>query len=224
MRVSLSKVLSTALVGSSMVAISISSAAAQDTGGLDVITVTAQKRVENQQEVPISVSTVDGENFAAFQSGGDDILSIAARVPGVYAESSNGRLAPRFYIRGLGNVDFDLAASQPVSIIIDDVVQENVLLKSNPIYDMEQVEVLRGPQGTLFGRNTPAGIIKFASKRPTQEFTGDGRISYGSHTHHPCRRRRRRRTGKRQDRRPSFRALPPAGRLCGQCTGRHVRR
>ena len=155
--------------------------AAAQSAGLDEIIVTAQKRAENIQEVPISVDTIDGDQFQALQLGGEDILAIAARVPGVYAESSNGRLAPRFYIRGLGNVDFDLAASQPVSIIVDDVVQENVLLKSNPIFDSEQVEVLRGPQGTLFGRNTPAGIIKFDSRRPTQEFSANGKISYGSH-------------------------------------------
>jgi len=154
-------------------------ALAQD-ATLDEIIVTAQKREQNLQDVPISVATLDGEQFEAIQLGGEDILAIAARVPGVYAESSNGRLAPRFYIRGLGNVDFDLAASQPVSIIIDDVVQENVLLKSSPIFDLEQVEVLRGPQGTLFGRNTPAGIIKFASRKPTQEFSANGTVSYGT--------------------------------------------
>jgi outer membrane receptor protein involved in Fe transport len=147
---------------------------------LDEVITTAQKRTENVQNVPISVDTLDGDDFAALQIGGEDILALAARIPGVYAESSNGRLAPRFYIRGLGNVDFDLAASQPVSIIIDDVVQENVLLKSSPIFDSERVEVLRGPQGTLFGRNTPAGIIKFDSRRPTQEVTGNAKFSYGS--------------------------------------------
>jgi iron complex outermembrane receptor protein len=104
---------------------------------------------------------------------------LAARVPSLYAESSNGRLAPRFYIRGLGNSDFDLAASQPVSIIVDEVVLENVILKSFPMFDLERVEVLRGPQGTLFGRNTPAGIVKFDTRKPTQEFSGDAALSYG---------------------------------------------
>jgi iron complex outermembrane receptor protein len=104
---------------------------------------------------------------------------LAARVPSLYVESSNGRLAPRFYIRGLGNSDFDLAASQPVSVIVDEVVLENVILKSFPMFDMEHVEVLRGPQGTLFGRNTPAGIVKFDTRKPTQEFTGDATLSYG---------------------------------------------
>src|SRR6185503_17287498 len=71
------------------------------------------------------------------------------------------------------------AASQPVSVIVDEVVLENVILKSFPIFDMEHVEVLRGPQGTLFGRNTPAGIVKFDTRKPTQEFTGDASLSYG---------------------------------------------
>ncbi len=141
----------------------------EDSGTLQKITVTAQKREQSAQEVPISVSTLLGEEFDAIFSAGDDVLSLANRVPGLYAESSNGRVAPRFYLRGLGNSDFDIAASQPVSIIMDDVVLENVALKSFPLFDLEGVEVIRGPQGTLFGRNTTAGIIKFTSRKPTQD-------------------------------------------------------
>ncbi|MEM1104048.1 MAG: Plug domain-containing protein, partial [Pseudomonadota bacterium] len=125
---------------------------------IDEVIVTAQKREENLQEVPISISTLSGETLQQFQAGGEDIRALSARIPGLNAESSNGRVAPRFYIRGFGNTDFDLAASQPVSVIMDDIVMENVVLKSFPLFDMEQVEVLRGPQGTLFGRNTTAGI------------------------------------------------------------------
>ncbi len=154
-------------------------ALAQD-AGLDTIIVTTQKREENQQEIPISVETLSAERFANIQAAGDDILALAARVPSLYAESSNGRLAPRFYIRGLGNVDFDVAASQPVSIVIDDVVQENVVLKSAPLFDIEQVEVSRGPQGTLFGRNTPAGVVKFVTAKPTQELSYQAQVAYGT--------------------------------------------
>ncbi len=137
---------------------------------LETITVTAQKRSQSIQEVPISIATLSGEKFDAIFASGDDITALAIKVPGLYAETSNGRAAPRFYIRGLGNTDFDLAASQPVSIIMDDVVMENVILKSFPLFDVQQVEVIRGPQGTLFGRNTTAGIIKFDSVKPRQDF------------------------------------------------------
>ena len=147
---------------------------------LEEIIVTAQRREENMQEVPISVSAMRGERLTALFEGGEDIRAIATRLPNVYAESSNGRIAPRFYMRGLGNTDFDLAASQSVSIIFDDVVQENVILKSFPLFDVERVEVLRGPQGTLFGRNTPAGIIKFDSRKPSEDFNAYGLASFGS--------------------------------------------
>ena len=164
-------------------ALPLPSAFAQETPAstdtLGEIIVTAQRRSENIQDVPISVSALEGERLSAMFEGGGDIQVLAARVPSLYAESSNGRLAPRFYIRGLGNSDFDLAASQPVSIIVDEVVLENVILKSFPMFDLERVEVLRGPQGTLFGRNTPAGIVKFDTRKPTQEFSGDAALSYG---------------------------------------------
>jgi iron complex outermembrane receptor protein len=148
--------------------------------GLETITVTAQKRTQSLQEVPISIATLNGERFASLFSGGDDILALATRVPGLYAESSNGRVAPRFYMRGLGNTDFDLAASQPVSIVMDNVVMENVVLKSFPLFDIDQVEVIRGPQGTLFGRNTTAGIVKFDSVKPTDSFDAYFKLGMGS--------------------------------------------
>ena len=160
-------------------ALAAGAAQAQEAGQLEEVIVTAQRRAENMQEVPISVSALEGERMDALFEGGDDIRALATRVPSLYAESSNGRLAPRFYIRGLGNSDFDLAASQPVSVIVDEVVLENVILKSSPLFDIERVEVLRGPQGTLFGRNTPAGIVKFDTKKPSQDFDADLSLSYG---------------------------------------------
>jgi len=147
---------------------------------LEVIMVTAQRRVQSTQEVPISIATMSGEKFDALFSGGEDIQALANKVPGLYAESSNGRAAPRFYIRGLGNTDFDLAASQPVSVIMDEVVMENVILKSFPLFDVQQVEVVRGPQGTLFGRNTTAGIVKFTSVKPTQDFEAYTKLGVGN--------------------------------------------
>jgi len=164
--------------GVSVIALTATPVFAQ--AGLDTISVTAQKREQNQQEVPISVETLSAARFAGIQAAGEDILALSARVPSLYAESSNGRLAPRFYIRGLGNVDFDVAASQPVSIVMDDVVMENVVLKSAPLFDIQQVEVSRGPQGTLFGRNTPAGVVKFTTVKPGEEFDAIAQVAYGT--------------------------------------------
>ncbi|MBB4860514.1 iron complex outermembrane receptor protein [Novosphingobium chloroacetimidivorans] len=149
--------------------------------GTDIV-VTAQRRQERLTDVPVSVGVVRGDDYRTFTSGGDDtLLALSGRVPGLYAESTTGRIFPRFYIRGLGNIDFYLGASQPVSIIQDDVVLEHVVLKSNPAFDIAQVEVLRGPQGSLFGRNTTAGIIKFDTNRPTMDLNGQASISVGSY-------------------------------------------
>lgn len=144
------------------------------------IVVTAQRRSENIRDVPFAVSAVNSETMAAVAAGGADILSMTARVPSLQVESSNGRYAPRFYIRGLGNVDFDFNASQPVSVVLDDVVLENVFLKGFPLFDVQQLEVLRGPQGTLFGRNTPAGVVKIDTVKPTNDFTGFGSVAVGN--------------------------------------------
>lgn len=161
--------LTTALAASGWAAPALAQDAATEEGALGEIIVTAQRREENLQDIPLSVATLGGDTLAAVTAGGADIRSLAGRVPSLNIESSFGRTFPRFYIRGLGNTDFDLNASQPVSLVYDDVVLENPILKGFPVFDMERVEVLRGPQGTLFGRNTPAGIVKFDSARATSD-------------------------------------------------------
>ena len=148
---------------------------------LGTVTVTAERRAEDIQKVPVSITAVGGEKLDAIKSGGEDVRFLSGRLPSLNIESSFGRAFPRFYIRGLGNADFDLNSSQPVSLVYDEVVQENPILKGFPVFDLDQVELLRGPQGTLFGRNSPAGVVKFESARPSQEFGGYGRISYGTY-------------------------------------------
>ena len=146
---------------------------------LEEVVVTAQKREQPSFDVPLSISTLRGEKSDALRSSGMDVRFLSNRTPSLQMESSFGRVFPRFYIRGLGNTDFDLNASQPVSVLYDGIVLENALLKGFPAFDLDRIEVLRGPQGTLFGRNTPAGIVKFESARPTQTLEGYGRLSYG---------------------------------------------
>src|SRR5262245_33448723 len=149
----------------------------QPEGQLEEVTVTAERRAENIRNVPSSISTVSREDLEVLSTGGQDVRLLAARVPSLNVESSFGRAFPRFYIRGYGNGDFRLNASQPVSLIYDEVVQENPILKGFPIFDLDQIEVLRGPQGTLFGRNTPGGVVKFDSVRPTTDLEGYFNVS-----------------------------------------------
>ncbi|RKU39689.1 TonB-dependent receptor, partial [Candidatus Poribacteria bacterium] len=162
---------------------SLPSVADEETGEdvirLEEVVVTARKREQRSFEVPLSVSTIRGEKSDVLRSSGMDVRFLSNRTPSLQIESSFGRIFPRFFIRGLGNNDFDLNASQPVSILYDGVVLENALLKGFPAFDLDRIEVLRGPQGTLFGRNTPAGTVKFESARPTQTLDGYGRFSYG---------------------------------------------
>lgn len=145
--------------------------------GAEII-VTAQKIEQDITDVPFSLDVLSGDRLDGARAGGEDLLFLAGRSPSLYAESSSGRIFPRFYIRGLGNTDFDLNANGPVSILLDDVPLENPVLRGFPLFDIQRVEVLRGPQGTLFGRNTPAGAIKFETAKPTDTLEGFARISY----------------------------------------------
>ena len=152
-------------------------------GQLETVIVTAQRRAENIKDVPMAITTLKGEKLDVLTSGGQDIRFLSGRSPSLNIESDYGRSFPRFYIRGQGNTDFDLNASQPVGLVVDDIVQESPMLKGFPVFDVDQVEVLRGPQGTLFGRNSPAGVIKFDSAKPViGSREGYVTLGVGNHT------------------------------------------
>ena len=146
-------------------------------GQLETVIVTAQRRSENIKDVPMAITTLKGDKLDTLTAGGQDIRFLSGRAPSLSVESDYGRSFPRFYIRGQGNTDFDLNASQPVGLVVDDIVQESPMLKGFPVFDVDQVEVLRGPQGTLFGRNSPAGVIKFDSVKPV--FKTEGYLTVG---------------------------------------------
>jgi iron complex outermembrane receptor protein len=145
---------------------SASADAAESADTVSEVIVTATRREEKLIDVPVSTSVLSGDSLQVLGNSGQDIKQLAFRVPSLNIESSNGRAFPRFYIRGYGNTDFHDFASQPVSLVYDDIVQENAALKGFPIFDQADVEVLRGPQGTLFGRNSPAGVVKLESAKP----------------------------------------------------------
>jgi iron complex outermembrane receptor protein len=154
--------------------------AAQVDHGLEEIVVTARKRVENLQDVSSSVSALSAGDLARrFDS---DVRDFANASPNVLIDDTQqgpGGVAA-IYIRGAGVADVEKSIDPAVTVAIDDVFigqSSGSLLKA---IDVDRVEVLRGPQGTLFGRNATGGVINLARSRPTQELTGKVRGTYSS--------------------------------------------
>lgn len=144
-------------------------------GGLGEIVVTAQKRAQNLQDVPISVSAFDDK--AIKESGFTNSLSIGDQVPNLEIKTFGG--VPNIFIRGVGNNDFNASSIGPISIYRDDVVVASTGSQIFSLFDLERIEVVRGPQGTLFGKNTTGGAIQFFSKLPDGEYEGNARFGYG---------------------------------------------
>ncbi len=147
--------------------------------GLEEIVVTAQKREQSLKDVPISVSAVTSEGLKA--RGIDGITQLADTVPGLaFTNSTQGGGNASFYIRGIGQSDFISTNDPGVGIYVDGVYIARTAGGSLDLLDIERVEVLRGPQGTLFGKNTIGGAISVITKKPTFEFGGRVRAKIGS--------------------------------------------
>ena len=144
-------------------------------GGVGEIVVTAQKRAQNLQDVPISVSAFD--DTAIREAGFTNSLSIGDQVPNLEIKTFGG--VPNIFIRGVGNNDFNASSIGPISIYRDDVVVASTGSQIFSLFDLERIEVVRGPQGTLFGKNTTGGAIQFFSKLPDGKFEGNARFGYG---------------------------------------------
>lgn len=144
-------------------------------GGLNEIVVTAQKRAQNLQDVPVSVTAFD--DIAIKEAGFTNSLSIGDQVPNLEIKTFGG--VPNIFIRGVGNNDFNASSIGPISIYRDDVVVASTGSQIFSLFDLERIEVVRGPQGTLFGKNTTGGAIQFFSKLPDDVFEGNARVGYG---------------------------------------------
>lgn len=141
----------------------------------EVITVTARKREENLQEVPVAVTVVEGdslEDLAAL-----DIAEIQANVPNLSIyPGRNQSTTLTVFMRGVGQADPLWGVDPGVGLYLDDVYLARPQGALLDVFDVERIEVLRGPQGTLYGKNTIGGAIKYVSRRPTDEF--EGRIAF----------------------------------------------
>jgi iron complex outermembrane receptor protein len=142
---------------------------------LQEVVVTAQRRSENLQDVAIAVSVLQGKEFA--NTNFREVADLQYMVPSLKYDPDNGS---GFAIRGVGTNSFDLSSEQSVSLILDDVVLDAPPKRLFGLGDVDQIEVLRGPQGTLFGKNSTSGVISVTTKNPVLgEFFGDGSVSYG---------------------------------------------
>lgn len=143
---------------------------------LEEVVVTAQKRKQSLQEVALSISAISSNEVVQLQL--NDVASLATLVPNLNA-LDNAAGNPSFRIRGIGLNEFSAAYDSPVGIHLDETFLYRPVLASIGFFDIERVEVLKGPQGTVFGRNTTGGAVNFYSNRPTEEFSATARLRYG---------------------------------------------
>ena len=145
-------------------------------GGLEEIIVTAQKREQNLQAVPVAVSVLSGEmiqNSTAF-----NIEGLNAMVPALNFRKGGTTINSTLFLRGVGTVTTVAAAEPSVSTVLDGVVLGRMGEAFGDLNDIERIEVLRGPQGTLFGKNASAGVVHIISRMPEKEFGANAQLEY----------------------------------------------
>lgn len=153
-------------------------ASAAEESGADII-VTATRRASPLSDVPIAVSAVGA---AAMQnSGASDIRTLNQLAPSLLVSSTGSEANASARIRGIGTVGDNPGLESSVAVFIDGVYRSRTGAGLNELGEIERVEVLRGPQGTLFGRNASAGLINIISKAPEREFHAKGEITYGNY-------------------------------------------
>lgn len=182
-------VVNTALSTSSLLAILCGNAAhaadneakANDNQVQEIV-VTAQFRAQNLQQTPLSITASSAEMLEARSQTG--IAEVASHAPGVTMEAgggAGGAQTTQINIRGIGQTDFNIALEPGVGIYVDDVYQGIMFASTPELLDLDRVEILRGPQGTLSGRNSIGGAIRLISKKPANETSGYVEGTYGSY-------------------------------------------
>ncbi len=158
---------------------------AQDRAGEEVtdsneIVVTATKRSENLQNVPISVSAISGDDLS--KSKMNSVDSLVTKVANLQLTSIVGDNTPIFALRGVSMSDYSLNQSSPVATYYDEVYKGNFAFLGVSMFDLERVEVLRGPQGTLYGKNTTGGAVNLISRTAKLgETSGYFNVGYGNY-------------------------------------------
>jgi iron complex outermembrane receptor protein len=146
---------------------------------LEEIVVTAQKREQTLQDVSVAVTAFTGEDMHALKMTRPQDLG--AQTPGLQVKSSFSEELPVFTVRGIGLNDFSPVVNPTTSVYVNEVLIPYHTMLGMQVFDIDRVEVLRGPQGTLYGRNNTGGAINFVTRKPTQEPEGYARVDYGSY-------------------------------------------
>ncbi|CAM4195402.1 TonB-dependent receptor plug domain-containing protein [Novosphingobium lubricantis] len=158
------------------------SAEGADTAGNDApfgeIVVTAQKRDQRTQDVGIAIAAFGGDQMEAL--GVVDVKDVAVLVPG-FTVAKSFRGPPIYTLRGVGFNTPNMSTSSPVGIYLDEVAYPYPIMTEGLSLDLSRVEVLKGPQGTLYGRNTTGGLVNSIANKPTAERSAEVKVSYGSY-------------------------------------------
>lgn len=153
---------------------SVSDAASRN-DGLEEIIVTAQRKNENLQDVPISVAAIGGAALAA--RGVTQVADLGGTIPGLVIGKGSGTMQP--FLRGIGNLSTALGNESSVALYMDGVFFSRLPPALFSLSNVERIEVLKGPQGTLFGRNSSGGVIQVITKDPSHDFSGRATLGYG---------------------------------------------
>ena len=154
-------------------------ALASDNGVLEEIVVTAQRRAESAQNVGIAMSVLSGQSLS--EKSVSYVNDLQNAVPSLQVEPAFGSSQPQFRLRGVGFIDYTSNNTSPVGVSLDGVAFALPIQTQGQLFDIDRVEVLRGPQGSLYGRNTTGGEINFISNRPTADPHAGFSLEYGSH-------------------------------------------
>jgi len=144
---------------------------------IEEIIVTAQKRAESLQDVPLSVSALSSNELGALKL--HDTTEIAAQIPNVQVATPYSDSQPAFSVRGVSMSDFSQNQSSPIAMYVDEVYKGVGALQALQLFDLERIEVLRGPQGTLYGKNATGGAVNIISRTPELNGITQGDISFG---------------------------------------------
>lgn len=145
---------------------------------LEEVTVTAQKREQNLQDVGVSVTAFSGDQLSAL--GYTSTIDVAQQTPAMLV-LANHPAVTNVNIRGVSQNDFGYHLEAPIALYVDDAYISSMGVVQAQMFDLDRVEVLRGPQGTLFGRNATGGLMHYISRRPTESFEGYGEFTYADY-------------------------------------------